>query len=457
MSRRSIASLCWLIITYIMTTSGGDAVRAQTATGSPTTAPGSPAHLMDAPTAGEQAKAQKLIEEVYGPYPPAGATPKRKLARLLLARAEQTSDDTVARFVLLRDAIDLAYNCGDHETEGLGILEMSRWYLLGDALSRRLTDLRSEHAFAEDAADWGRAEALPKIVDTPVTVGGPGVRLQADVTCTIDKGGALKILPGTILHFEENAGLLVFGGLDVSADDAHPVVFAPADPTIRWQGIELKDRPACRLSGCVIQSAKSGLMLNVQKTVVVKSCAFVSDMVGISIVNAGLEISDSIILKAGRDGVDAGQDQHSKWTNVTIKDSSGAGYKGTFKGWPIMSRCTITANLNGGLTCMRGGLKYRGRPEISDSNVFGNGVFDIECNQREDYEFSDVYVGSDAGKALAHDPAALLSNIRDGRTNQKKGIGKVIIYNTPTAPVANAGASESMLRLAQSYVHDASN
>jgi hypothetical protein len=65
------------------------------------------------PPATSQAIADKLLREIYRPYPPALAEERRALALTLIEQSRGTVDDPSARFVLLREARDLAIGVGD--------------------------------------------------------------------------------------------------------------------------------------------------------------------------------------------------------------------------------------------------------------------------------------------------------------------------------------------------------
>lgn len=66
------------------------------------------------PAAGELAKAEATVKEIFkDEYAKTKAADRLALAGKLLAQAEETSDDAVSQFVLLREARDLAAKAGD--------------------------------------------------------------------------------------------------------------------------------------------------------------------------------------------------------------------------------------------------------------------------------------------------------------------------------------------------------
>jgi WD40 repeat protein len=77
-------------------------------------APDRPGVRKPAPDAAAQAKAEQVVREVFkAEYAKASAADRLKLANRLLKEAADTKDDSAARFVLLREAADLAAKAGD--------------------------------------------------------------------------------------------------------------------------------------------------------------------------------------------------------------------------------------------------------------------------------------------------------------------------------------------------------
>src|SRR5438105_4959469 len=72
---------------------------------------------MGVPSDDAQAQAEKTVRAAYkDDYGDAGAAGQQKLARKLLDRAEETREDAALRFVLFREACDLASRAGDLDT-----------------------------------------------------------------------------------------------------------------------------------------------------------------------------------------------------------------------------------------------------------------------------------------------------------------------------------------------------
>ena len=69
------------------------------------------------PTPIEQEQAEKLVREIYAvDYRQTGSSSKSALARKLLAKAQEETSDSTTRFVLLREARDVAVASGDVST-----------------------------------------------------------------------------------------------------------------------------------------------------------------------------------------------------------------------------------------------------------------------------------------------------------------------------------------------------
>jgi hypothetical protein len=137
-----------------------------------------------APSPTAQAKADKLIRDVYKTEYAAATEPegKRKLLKILLEQAPKTEDDYDARFVLFREAKDLAAQLGDaatalwvvdslakeYEINGLEMkalaLEKASGATLTAKANRTLTNLilplLADALEADDYETAGRLEAL---------------------------------------------------------------------------------------------------------------------------------------------------------------------------------------------------------------------------------------------------------------------------------------------------------
>ena len=75
-------------------------------------APPTPSRL-SVPGAAAQAKAEKLVRDVFGSYMSEPPCKRDDIASKMLEQAATTKDDSDARFVLLKDAADLAAGTGD--------------------------------------------------------------------------------------------------------------------------------------------------------------------------------------------------------------------------------------------------------------------------------------------------------------------------------------------------------
>lgn len=85
--------------------------------------------LIPSPSAAEQAEAEKLIKDVFKEeYAKRAPADRLALARKMLAQASETRDDPKARFVLLREARELALQAGDVSTALQAVDELSRTF-----------------------------------------------------------------------------------------------------------------------------------------------------------------------------------------------------------------------------------------------------------------------------------------------------------------------------------------
>src|SRR5437867_3951552 len=83
------------------------------------------------PYAASQEKAEKLIKEIFqDEYAKKGSADKLALAAKLLEQANETTDDLAARFVLMREAGDLAAQGGDPVQALKAIENMGKEYAI---------------------------------------------------------------------------------------------------------------------------------------------------------------------------------------------------------------------------------------------------------------------------------------------------------------------------------------
>jgi hypothetical protein len=83
------------------------------------------------PDADAQAKAEKLIKDLFkADYAKRRASDWQELASKLLQQADETADDPTSRFVLLREARDLAARAGDADLALRAVGELSKNYVV---------------------------------------------------------------------------------------------------------------------------------------------------------------------------------------------------------------------------------------------------------------------------------------------------------------------------------------
>jgi hypothetical protein len=93
------------------------------------------------PDAAKQSEAEKVIKEVYrADYAKVKPVERAALAGKLVQKAVETKDDSVGRFVLLREARELATGAADIPTALLAIGHLDEWYAV-DALDMKFTAL----------------------------------------------------------------------------------------------------------------------------------------------------------------------------------------------------------------------------------------------------------------------------------------------------------------------------
>jgi hypothetical protein len=105
------------------------------------------------PAEAVQAEATKLVKEVYGDEWAAAksSTEKQALAKKLLGKADETTDDPVARFVLLRLARDIATQAGDGQTAFQAIDAMAKMFQV-DPLEMKIAVLTKGASTAQKPA-----------------------------------------------------------------------------------------------------------------------------------------------------------------------------------------------------------------------------------------------------------------------------------------------------------------
>ena len=111
--------------------------------------------LVPVPDAAAQAKAEKLISDTYKPYPPAKPAEQKALAFKLLERSTDKTNDSILRYMYLRDALKLSSSNADFETALTAIGQIAHFYhidkasLQADAL-RKTAGVLSQPAAAQE-------------------------------------------------------------------------------------------------------------------------------------------------------------------------------------------------------------------------------------------------------------------------------------------------------------------
>jgi hypothetical protein len=128
-----------------------------------------------------QLRAERTIREIFRhDYAEAGAEQRRELAQRLLQQARQTGDDPAGRYVLLREARNIAAGAGDAATGGRALREMCRLYA-EDPAPAALVMLITAHRSARSA------EALAE-------VGRTALQIADDVALADDYDRAAQLL-----------------------------------------------------------------------------------------------------------------------------------------------------------------------------------------------------------------------------------------------------------------------
>ncbi len=104
------------------------------------------------PDAGSQAKAEQLIKDLFkADYAKRRRTDVQELATKLLQQGIETKEDPAVRYVLLREARELAVQAADAMTALRAVDEMAKWYAV-DALDLKISVLEKIGRLAGTAA-----------------------------------------------------------------------------------------------------------------------------------------------------------------------------------------------------------------------------------------------------------------------------------------------------------------
>jgi WD40 repeat protein len=100
-----------------------------------------------------QAKAETVVREVFkAEYAKTRAADMQKLAELLMKRAQATTDEPAARYVLLRESYQFAVRAGDADLALQAAGEMDRDYAIKDGLELKFTALDKVNAMPSPPA-----------------------------------------------------------------------------------------------------------------------------------------------------------------------------------------------------------------------------------------------------------------------------------------------------------------
>ncbi len=145
------------------------ALIAATSPASPATRPATQP-ILPIPSEAAQAKAERMVREVYGKEM-ASRDPisRQALAQKLLRQALDSPDDPAARFVLLREARDIAASAGDAATAHRAIRQMAQFHRI-DTPRILLAAMTTAHAAATTAeAQVAVAQTCLGAVDQAIT------------------------------------------------------------------------------------------------------------------------------------------------------------------------------------------------------------------------------------------------------------------------------------------------
>ena len=115
------------------------------------------------PDAAAQAQAEKLIRDVFkDEYARTSAADRLNLARKLLQQGIDTVDDPASRFVLFREARDLAAQAGDLETALTAVDEMARFFQVSAPEMKKLNASSTNDGYTPNCPAERPPSAAPK-------------------------------------------------------------------------------------------------------------------------------------------------------------------------------------------------------------------------------------------------------------------------------------------------------
>lgn len=290
-------------------------------------------------------------------------------------------------------------------------------------------------------------------------------RLQAAVT--VRQGATLTIEPGTELIANAGSELVVHGRLFVSGTSDTPVRFHGVEPGFdAWKGIRCQgDFCEAQLFGLVVSDATTAVTLDGVPLVdrnkfKIDTCAFVRNGSGIRIEQfCSVRVVNTVVLFNQGDGVFARQDD-GVYSRVTLAANGGKGYLCLGKPAAQFDSCTIIGNGKGGIHCGTAGQAFNGRWTISRCNLFGNGPFDVFCDQTAGVTVGEIYWGASNLRELrALGPNTKRTprrRIWDGLHAKYRERGIVIVTSSANEPFSDVGAEPVVMSMAGAEPFDAS-
>ena len=142
---------------------------AKSPTSEPVPSPRPPVDVMKrspVPDAARQREAEKAVKELFRDnYAKKGPGDRQALAKILLDQAEKTRDDPAGLWVLLREALDAAVQCGDVRLAGVAIEATAHLFDV-DALSMKTASFLAAAKVAKTPAEFAvQADVLLGVID----------------------------------------------------------------------------------------------------------------------------------------------------------------------------------------------------------------------------------------------------------------------------------------------------
>jgi len=195
-------------------------------------------------------------------------------------------------------------------------------------LEKKLKDTPETDYVISPINDWLTEFSYPDyielsgIIEDDLTLESEFYKVTED-DLTVQNGCTLKILPGTVIEFDEGRKFVVNGNLDISKVDISPVFFRGRGGAI-WEGLEVYSEfwevPAFAILKHVkIQNAKAALNLGPRATMLIEENSTIRNNQAVSNYILGqMTIRDSEILQNNR-----GWTVHSIGQNPSDQDRVG--------------------------------------------------------------------------------------------------------------------------------------